>query len=150
MSEPMTLRRPTSPRFAGAAPVREWMAVDLAEGETLSAADLLRLLDRMRQELSRHLIGTAGAFVGYDSLDVPRPTVVGPARVVVEARLTGWTERLHDVQYVAAAVPSGADCAAAADPLLVRGTGRTLHVGCGSSCTTHGFETREAPSARPA
>jgi hypothetical protein len=130
MSEPTTMRRPALPRSAVAAPVREWLAVDIADGETLSAADLLRLLDRMRQELSRHLVGSPGAFVGYDSLTVPQGTVAGPGRVIVEARLVGWSERLHDVEYLAVSVPSGAERPAATDPLLVRGTGRTLNVEC--------------------
>jgi hypothetical protein len=130
MSEPTTMRRPAPPRSAVAAPVREWLAVDIADGETLSAADLLRLLDRMRQELSRHLVGSPGAFVGYDSLTVPQRTVAGPGRVIVEARLMGWSEQLHDVEYLAVSVPSGAERPAATDPLLVRGTGRTLHVEC--------------------
>jgi hypothetical protein len=130
MSEPTTVRRPAPPGSAVAAPVREWLAVDIADGETLSAADLLRLLDRMRQELSRHLVGSPGAFVGYDSLTVPKRTVAGPGRVIVEARLMGWSKQLHDVEYVAVSVPSGAERPAATDALLVRGTGRTLHVEC--------------------
>jgi hypothetical protein len=130
MSEPTTMRRPAPPRSAVAAQVREWIAVDIVDGETLSAADLLRLLDRMRQELSRHLVGSPGAFVGYDSLTVPQRTVAGPGRVIVEARLMGWSEQLHDVEYLAVSVPSGAERPAATDPLLVRGTGRTLHVEC--------------------
>lgn len=105
-------------------------AVDIGEGETLSAADLLRLLDRMRHELARRLVGTAGAFIGYDRLTVPQGTVAGPGRVILEARLTGWSERLHNVEYVAVSVPSGAERPAATDPLLVRGSGRTLHVAC--------------------
>ena len=129
MSEP-TMRRPASTRSAVTAPVREWLAVDIGDDETLSAADLLRLLDRMRRELSRHLVGTAGAFAGYDSLTVSQPTVAGPGRVIVEARLVVLSEQLHDVEYLAVSVPSGAERAAANDPLLVRGTGRTLHVAC--------------------
>lgn len=130
MSEPTTTRRPAHPRSAGAAPVREWLAVDIGDGETLSTAGLLRLLDRMRQGLSRHLVGSPGAFVGYDSLTFPQRTVAGPGRVIVEARLMGWSEQLHDVEYLAVSVPSGAERPAATDPLLVRGTGRTLHVEC--------------------
>jgi hypothetical protein len=110
--------------------VREWLAVDIADGETFSAADLLRLLDKMRQELSRHLVGSPGAFVGYDSLTLAQHTVAGPGRVIVEARLKGWSEQLHDVEYLAVSVPSGAERSAATDPLLLRGTGRTLHVEC--------------------
>jgi hypothetical protein len=130
MSEPITMRRPAPPRSAVSAPVREWLAVDIGDGETLSAADLLRLLDRMRQELSRHLVGSPGAFIGYDSLTFPQRTVAGPGRVIVEARLMGWSEQLHDVEYVAASVPAGAERLAANDPLLVRGSGRTLHIEC--------------------
>jgi hypothetical protein len=130
MSEPTTMRPPAPPRSAVAAPVRKFLAVNLGDGETLSAADLLRLLDRMRQELSRHLVGIPGAFVGYDSLTVPQRTVAGPGRVIVEARLMGWSEQLHDVEYLAVSVPSGAERPAATDPLLVRGTGRTIHVEC--------------------
>ena len=104
------------------------MAVDIGDGETLSAADLLRLLDRMRQELSRRLVGGAGAFVGYDSLTVLQRTVAGPGRVIVEARLMGLSEQLHDVEYLAVSVPTRAERPAVTDPLLVRGTGRTLHV----------------------
>jgi hypothetical protein len=110
--------------------VREWLAVDIVDGEKLSAADLLRLLDRMRQGLSRHLVGSPGAFIGYDSLTIPQRTVAGPGRVLLEARLMGRSEKLHDVEYVAASVPAGAEHPAASDPLLVRGTGRTLHVRC--------------------
>jgi hypothetical protein len=130
MSEPTTMRRPASPRSAVAAPVREWLAVDIGDGETLSAADLLRLLDRMRQELSRRLVGSAGAFVGYDSLTVSQRTVAGPGRVIVEARLMGLSEQLHDVEYLAVSVPTRAERPAATDPLLMRGTGRTLNVEC--------------------
>jgi hypothetical protein len=106
------------------------LIVDIGDGETLSAADLLRLLDRLRQELSRHLVGSAGAFAGYDGLTVLRRAVPGPGRVIVEARLTGWSQQLHDVEYVAVSVPSGAERRAETDHLLVRGTGRTLHVDC--------------------
>lgn len=130
MSEPTTMRRPSPPTSAVAGPMREWLAVDIGDGETLSAADLLRLLDSMRNELSCHLVGSPGAFIGYDSLTVPQGTVAGPGRVIVEARLTGWSERLHNVEYLAVSVPSGAERPAATDPLLVRGTGRTLHVEC--------------------
>jgi hypothetical protein len=56
--------------------------------------------------------------------------VAGPSRVIVEARLTGWSDRLHNVQYVAVSVPLGAERPAATDRLLVRGTGRTLNVAC--------------------
>lgn len=130
MSEPTTMQRPSPPTSAVAGPMREWLVVDIDDGETLSAADLLRLLDSMRHELSCHLVGSPGAFIGYDSLSVPQGTVAGPGRVIVEARLTGWSERLHNVEYVAVSVPSGAERPAATDPLLVRGTGRTLHVEC--------------------
>jgi hypothetical protein len=130
MSEPTTMQRPSPPTSAVAGPVREWRAVDIGDGETLSAADLLRLLDCMRHALSCRLVGSPGAFIGYDSLTVPQGTVAGPGRVIVEARLTGWSERLHNVEYVAVSVPSGAERPAATDPLLVRGTGRTLHVEC--------------------
>ena len=130
MSEPTTKRRPAPSPSAFPAPVREWLAVDIGDGESLSAADLLRLLDRMRQKLSRHLVGSPGAFIGYDSLTVPQGTHAGPGRVIVEAHLRGWSEQLHDVEYVAVSVPSGAERPAANDPLLLRGTGRTLHVEC--------------------
>jgi len=130
MSEPTTMRRPAPPRSADAAPVREWLAVDIGDSETLSVADLLRLLDRLRQKLSRHLVGSPGAFVGYDSLTVRQRAVAGPGLVIVEARLMDRSEKLHDVEYLAVSVPSGAERAAATDPLLVRGTGRTLHVEC--------------------
>jgi hypothetical protein len=137
MSETRTIRRP-APRtmpLAPAphdvtAPTRERMAVDLRDGQTLSAAELLRLLDQMRQELSHHLVGRPGAFVGYDGLTVLQGAVQGPGRVLVEARLTGLCDRLHDVEYVAVSVPPGAEDRAESDPLLVRGTGRTLHVDC--------------------
>jgi hypothetical protein len=130
MSETMTMQRPSPPASGVAGPVREWRAVDLGYGETLSAADLLRLLDGLRRELSCHLAGSPGAFIGYDSLTVPQGSVAGPSRVIVEARLTGWSERLHNVEYVATSVPSGAERPATTDPLLVRGSGRTLHVDC--------------------
>ena len=130
MSQPTTVQRPTPPPSAVAGKAREWRAVDIGCGETLSAADLLRLLDGLRRELSCHLAGSPGAFIGYDSLTVPQQTFAGPGRVIVEARLTGWSERLHNVQYVAVSVPPGAERPAATDPLLLRGTGRTLHVEC--------------------
>lgn len=130
MSEPATMQRPAPPPSAALGPVRERLAVDIGDGETLSAADLLRLLDGMRHELSCRLVGNPGAFIGYDRLTVPHGTVAGPGRVILEARLTGWSERLHNVEYVARSVPSGAERPAATDPLLVRGTGRTLHVQC--------------------
>jgi hypothetical protein len=130
MSQPTTMQRPFSAPSAGAEPVLETRAVDIADGEILWAADVLRLLDSVRHALSYRLVGNPGAFIGYDSLTVPQATVAGPGRVIVEARLTGWSERLHDVEYVAVLVPSGADRPTAADPLLVRGTGRTLHVEC--------------------
>lgn len=130
MSEPTTVQRPSPLTSAVAEPAREWLAVDIGNGETLSAADLLRLLDGLRRDLSCHLAGSPGAFIGYDSLTVPQGTVAGPSRVIVEARLTGWSERLHNVQYVAVSVPPGAERPAATDRLLVRGTGRTLHVEC--------------------
>jgi hypothetical protein len=130
MSEPTTMRRPAPSQSAVAAPVREWLAVDIGDGESLSAADLLRLLDRMRQKLSRHLVGSPGAFIGYDSLTVPRGPLAGPGRVIVEARLRAWSQKLHDVEYLAVSVPFGAERPTANDPPLLRGTGRTLHVEC--------------------
>lgn len=130
MSQPTTVQRPSPPPSAVAEPAREWRAVDVGNGETLSTADLLRLLDGLRRELSCHLAGSPGAFIGYDSLTVPQGTVAGPSRVIVEARLTSWSERLHNVQYVAVSVPPGAERPAATDRLLVRGAGRTLHVEC--------------------
>jgi hypothetical protein len=130
MSEPTTVQRPSPPTSAPDGPAREWLAVEIGNGETLSTADLLRLLDGLRRELSCHLAGSPGAFIGYDSLTVPQGTVAGPSRVIVEAQLTGWSERLHNVQYVAVSVPPGAERPAATDLLLVRGTGRTLNVAC--------------------
>ena len=130
MSEPTTVQPPSPPASTGAGPAREWLAVDIGTDETLSTADLLRLLDGLRRELSSHLAGSPGAFIGYDSLTVQSGSVAGPGRVIVEARLTGWSERLHNVQYVAASVPPGAERPATTDRLLVRGTGRTLHVAC--------------------
>lgn len=130
MSQTTTMQRPSPPTPAVAEPVREWRAVDIGDGETLTAADLLRLLDGMRHALSNRLVGGPGAFIGYDSLTVPQGVVAGPGRVILEARLTGLSERLHDVEYTAVSVPAGAERLAATDPLLVRGTGRTLHVAC--------------------
>ncbi len=130
MSGPTTMQRPSPPLPAAPEPVREWLAVDIGDGETLSAADLLRMLDGMRHELACRLVGSAGAFIGYDRLTVPQGTVHGPGRVILEARLTGRSERLHNVDYRAVSVPSGADRPAATDPLLVRGSGRTLHLAC--------------------
>lgn len=130
MSGPTTIERVPTPPSGAVGPLRERMAVDIGDGETWSAADLLRLLDGMRRQLACRLVGSAGAFVGYDSLAVPQDTVAGPTRVILEARLTDWSERLHDVEYVAVSVLPGAVSPAATDPLLVRGTGRTLHVAC--------------------
>ena len=130
MSNPTTMQRPSPPTSDVAGPVREWLAVDIGDGEALSTAELLRLLDGMRHALSCRLVGSPGAFIGYDNLTVPHATVAGPGRVIVEARLKGWSERLHNVEYVAASVPSGAERPTATDPLLVHGTGRTLHVEC--------------------
>ena len=130
MNEPTSMQSPSPCTPAVAGSVCESRAIDIGDGETLSAADLLRLLDGMRHDLSCRLVGSPGAFIGYDSLTVPQGTVAGPGRVIVEARLTGWSERLHDAEYVAVSVPSGAERPAATDPLLVRGTGRTLHVDC--------------------
>jgi hypothetical protein len=130
MREPTTVQRPSPPASGATEPVCESRAVDIGDGETLSAADLLRLLDGMRHDLSCRLVGSAGVFIGYDSLIVPQGTVAGPGRVIVEARLTGWSERLHDVEYVAVSVPSGAERPEMTDSLLVHGTGRTLHVKC--------------------
>jgi|SRR5688572_27661651 len=130
MSGPTTMQRPSPLQAAALGPVRERLAVDIGDGETLSTADLLRLLDAMRHELACRLVGNAGAFIGYDRLTVPQGTVAGPARVILEARLTGWSERLHNVEYVAVSVPIGAERPAPTDPLLVRGSGRTLHVAC--------------------
>lgn len=130
MSESPTKRRsfPATPPVTG--PVREWLAVDVGGGESLSAADLLRLLEGLRTELSCRLVGSPGAFIGYDTLAVPQGTVTGPGRVLLEARLAGWSDRLHHVEYVAVSAPSGAERPASTDPLLVRGAGRTLHVEC--------------------
>lgn len=130
MSGPTTMQRPISAPAAVPGPVRELMVVDIRDGQTMSAADLLRLLDGMRHELAHRLVGHAGAFIGYDRLTVPHSTVAGPGRVLLEARLTDWSERLHNVEYVAVSVASGAERPAATDPLLVRGSGRTLHVAC--------------------
>ena len=130
MSQPTTVQPASPPASTVPGAAREWLAVDIGTDETLSTADLLRLLDGLRRELSCHLAGSPGAFIGYDSLTVPQGSVVGPGRVIVEARLTGRSERLHHVQYVAASVAPGAERPTASDRLLVRGTGRTLHVGC--------------------
>ena len=137
MSHPTTISRPaptTMPQAPSVqdigAPLHERIAVDIGEGETLSAADLLRLLDRVRQELSRQLVGSPGAFVGYDDLAVLQRAVPGPGRVIVEGRLTDLSEQRHDVEYVAVSVAPGAERGADTDPLLIRGTGRTIHVAC--------------------
>lgn len=130
MSGSMTIERPMSATSAIEATVREWRAVDVPDGETLSAADVLRLLDWMRHDLCVRLVGHGGAFIGYDTLTVSPGIVSGPARLIVEARLTSWSERLHQAEYVAVSVAPGAHRPAAADPLLARGTGRTLHVEC--------------------
>ena len=119
---------------------RERRVVDVAAGENLSAADVLRMLDLMRREMAVRIVGHPGAFIGYDTLTVSPGTVSGPARVIVESRLKSRSERLHNVEYVAVSVPLGAERAVATDPLLARGTGRTLHVEPSSS----------APSSSPA
>ena len=130
MSGALTMQRPTPVTSAPEATVREWRAVDVPDGETLSAADVLRLLDWMRHELSLRLVGHPGAFIGYDALTVSPGTITGPAQVIVEARLKSRSERLHDVEYVAVSARAGSGQAAATDPLLARGTGRALHVAC--------------------
>ena len=130
MSGSMTIERPTPAMPAPEDTVREWRAVDVPDGESLSAADVLRLLDWMRHELSVRVVGHSGAFIGYDALTVSPGIVSGPAQVIVEARLRSRSERLHDVEYVAVSAPAGAEGAGAADALLARGTGRTLHVAC--------------------
>lgn len=133
MGEPKTMSRPGTmarPLAEITGPVRARLAFDIDEGETLSAADLLRLLDRLRQQLSRHLVGSTGAFIGYDSLTVFRWAMAGPGRVLMEASLARWSEQLHDVKYVAVSVPHGAERRRETDPVLVHGTGRTLHVDC--------------------
>ena len=127
MSGSMTIERPTPAMPAPEDTVREWRAVEVPDGETLSAADVLRLLDWMRHELSVRLVGHPGAFIGYDALTVSPVTVSGPAQVIVEARLRSRSERLHDVEYVAVSTPARAERPAATDPVLARGTGRTLH-----------------------
>jgi hypothetical protein len=111
----------------------ERRAVDVADGETLSAADVLRMLDVMRHEMAVRIVGHPGAFIGYDTLTVSPGTVSGPTRVIVESRLKSRSERFHNVEYVAVSVPLGAERTVATDPLLVRGTGRTLHVEPSSS-----------------
>ena len=99
------------------------------EPPTLLLISRFKELARPRTYDFLHYGATTGS-IGYDSLTVPQGTVAGPSRVIVEARLTGWSERLHNVEYVAVSVPSGAERPAATDPLLVRGSGRTLHVAC--------------------
>lgn len=128
MSGSTTIERPTPAMPAPEDTVREWRAVEVPDGETLSGADVLRLLDWMRHELSVRLVGHPGAFIGYDVLTVSPGTVTGPAQVIVEARLKSRSERLHDVEYVAVSAPAGAGRTAASGPLLARGNGRTLHV----------------------
>jgi hypothetical protein len=63
MSEP-TMMQPSPPASAPDGPAREWLAVDIGNGETLSTADLLRLLDGLRRELSCHVAGSPGVFIG--------------------------------------------------------------------------------------
>jgi hypothetical protein len=108
--------------------VRERRSVDVADGQTLSVADLLRMLDVMRHEMAVRIVGHPGAFIGYDTLTVSPGTISGPARIIVESRLKSRSERLHNVEYVAVSVPLGAEQAATTDLLLARGTGRTLHI----------------------
>ena len=130
MNGSITIERPTPAASAPEEPAREWRAVDVPDGETLSAADVLRLLDWMRHEMSVGLVGHPGAFIGYDALTVSPVTITGPARVIVEARLKSRSERLHDVEYVAVSAHAGSERPAATDALLAHGTGRTLHVVC--------------------
>lgn len=130
MSGALTMQRPTPATTAPEAPVREWRAVDVPDGETLSTADVLRLLDWMRHELSLRVVGHPGAFIGYDTLTVSPGTISGPARLLVESRLESRSERLHKAEYIAVSVPMGAEQAAPTDALLACGTGRTLHVAC--------------------
>jgi hypothetical protein len=52
----------------------------VADGETLSAADVLRMLDVMRHQLAVRIVGHPGAFIGYDTLTVSPATIPGPAR----------------------------------------------------------------------
>jgi hypothetical protein len=94
----------------------------------LSAADVLRMLDVMRHQMAVRIVGHPGAFIGYDTLTVSSGTISGAARIIVESRLKSRSERLHNVEYVAVSVPLGAERAATTDPLLARGTGRTLHI----------------------
>ena len=129
MSEATVMQR-RAPQSDVTGPVCESLAFDLRDGETLSSADLLRLLDRMRQQLSNQLVGSPGAFIGYDDLTVLQRTVAGPARVIVEARLLDRSEQLHEVEYAAVLAPAGEERRSATDTLLMSGTGRTLHVSC--------------------
>lgn len=127
---PPTPASSAAPRFDPAAQRHASETMDIGVGESLTAADLLRVLDGLRRELSRHLIGMPGAFIGYDSLTLPRRAVPGPGRVIVEARLLRWTERLHDVGYIALSVANRTEHPAEGELVLARGTGRTLHVHC--------------------
>lgn len=103
-------------------------SVDIGVGQALTAAHVLRVFEGLRRELSRHLIGGPGAFIGFDSLTLPRGAIPGPRRVIMEARLLDQTDRLHEVVYTAVAVSARTAHVAPRDPLLAHGTGRTLHV----------------------
>jgi hypothetical protein len=104
----------------------ESSVIDVRPHEPVTADRLLRRLDVLRQRLAVRWCGTAGAFAGYDELQMSH-VAVPPGTVHLEARVVEARDKSHTVEYSAILERSDASDESERTVIAV-GRGRTLQV----------------------
>jgi hypothetical protein len=105
----------------------ESSVIDARPHEPVTADRLLRRLDVLRQRLAVRWCGTAGAFAGFDHLQMTNQVAVPPGTVHLEARMVEARDKSHIVEY--SAILTYKDAAdEAMRTVIATGRGRTLQV----------------------
>ena len=91
---------------------------------------VLRRLEVARQRLSIRWCGSAGAFAGFEQLEVDRAVTVMSGAATFEATSVTADDSTHTVELLAVIEPSE-EPDAAPQRVLVRGRGRTLNLALG-------------------
>lgn len=110
--------------------VSELASLAVVPQEPLTVDRVLRRLEVVRQRLAVRWCGTAGAFSGYDTLELTceEPIISGVA--TFSARVVSAHEQSHTVELVATLTAVKDGQPASSPRVLARGEGRSLHIRC--------------------
>ena len=108
--------------------IRETSMVEVDSDCPMTVDRLLRRMEVLRQRIAVRWCGVPGAFAGYDQLQIHRDHDGPVGSVTFTCRLIDVGETTHTVEFLAS-IRCERD--GGAPRVLLRGTGRTLHVSVG-------------------